>query len=159
VAYFSEKKDAIPIVFMHGWPGSFIEFLPMLENVRKQYDAKNLPYHIIIPSLPGYTLSAPLPTDKNWTMELSAEIIHKLMINLGFEKYLAQGGDVGSFEARILAHEHEECVAIHREYLYISSSGYNEADSMYESEHVRNPRPTRHGQNHRLRETSPRKSG
>jgi microsomal epoxide hydrolase len=119
VAYFSEKTDAIPIVFMHGWPGSFIEFLPMLENIMKQYNQKNLPYHIIIPSLPGYTLSAGLPTDKNWTMEASAEIIHKLMINLGFEKYIAQGGDVGSFEARILAHEHEECVAIHCTYSHM----------------------------------------
>ncbi|KAF1914142.1 Alpha/Beta hydrolase protein [Ampelomyces quisqualis] len=113
VAYFSEKKDAIPIVFMHGWPGSFIEFLPMLANIRKQYGRKNLPYHIIVPSLPGYPLSAGLPTDKNWTMEASAHIIHKLMTNLGFEKYLAQGGDVGSFEARILAHEHDACVGIH----------------------------------------------
>lgn len=113
VAYFSEKKDAIPIVFMHGWPGSFVEFLPMLGNIRKQYSPKNLPYHIIVPSLPGYPLSAGLPTDKNWTMEASAHIIHKLMTNLGFEKYLAQGGDVGSFEARILAHEHDACVGIH----------------------------------------------
>lgn len=95
VALFSEKKDAIPIVFMHGWPGSFIEFLPMVDIIRKQYEKKNLPYHIIVPSLPGYTLSAGLPTDKNWTMEESAKIIHKSLRNLGFEQYLAQGGDVG----------------------------------------------------------------
>ncbi|OAK97864.1 alpha/beta-hydrolase [Phaeosphaeriaceae sp. SRC1lsM3a] len=113
VALFSEKKDAIPIVFMHGWPGSFIEFLPMVDIIRKQYEKKNLPYHIIVPSLPGYTLSAGLPTDKNWTMEESAKIIHKSLRNLGFEQYLAQGGDVGSFEARILAHDYEECVGIH----------------------------------------------
>jgi microsomal epoxide hydrolase len=113
VALFSEKKDAIPIVFMHGWPGSFIEFLPMAELIRKQYEKKDLPYHIIIPSLPGYTLSAPLPTDKNWTMEASSVIIHKLMTNLGFEKYLAQGGDVGSFEARLLARDFDACVGIH----------------------------------------------
>lgn len=113
VALFSEKKDAIPIIFMHGWPGSFIEFLPMLDIIRKKWEKKDLPYHIIVPSLPGYTLSAELPTDKNWTMEESANILHKLMMNLGFEKYLAQGGDVGSFEARLLAHGNEECVGIH----------------------------------------------
>jgi microsomal epoxide hydrolase len=113
IAIFSEKKDAVPIVFMHGWPGSFVEFLPMLALIKEQYSKKDLPYHIIVPSLPGYTLSAGLPTDKNWTMEDSARVINTLMTNLGFEKYLAQGGDVGSFEARILAQTQDECVGIH----------------------------------------------
>ncbi|CAO2658070.1 Nn.00g073300.m01.CDS01 [Neocucurbitaria sp. VM-36] len=113
VALFSEKKDAIPLVFMHGWPGSFIEFLPMLELIKERYSAKDLPYHIIVPSLPGYTLSSSGPADKNWTMEDTARIIHQLMLNLGFDKYIAQGGDIGSFEARILAQEYDACVGIH----------------------------------------------
>jgi pimeloyl-ACP methyl ester carboxylesterase len=114
IGLFSEHKDAIPIVFIHGWPGSFIEFLPMLEVIKKQYEGKELPYHLIVPSLPGYTLSTGLPTDQNWTMQDSARIINTLMKNLGFNKYLAQGGDVGSFESRILAHTYDECVGIHR---------------------------------------------
>jgi pimeloyl-ACP methyl ester carboxylesterase len=119
VGHFSERKDAVPIVFMHGWPGSFIEFLPMLSLIRDKWSKKDLPYHIIVPSLPGYTLSAGTqPVDKNWTMEDSAEIIHKLMTNLGFEKYLAQGGDVGSFEARLLAQDKDGCVGIHRMLTY-----------------------------------------
>jgi microsomal epoxide hydrolase len=107
VALFSERKDAIPIVFMHGWPGSFIEFLPMLELIKEQYQKKDLPYHIVVPSLPGYTLSAGLPIDS---------IIHQLMTNLGFEKYIAQGGDVGSFEALLLAHQKDACVGVHRKW-------------------------------------------
>jgi microsomal epoxide hydrolase len=114
VGLFSDKKDAIPIVFLHGWPGSFIEFLPMLKVIKDKYEKKDLPYHIIVPSLPGYTLSTELPTDKNWTMQDTARVIHKLMTNLGFEKYLAQGGDVGSFEARLLAQDYDACVGIHR---------------------------------------------
>jgi microsomal epoxide hydrolase len=86
----------------------------VLELIKAQYEKKNLPYHIIVPSLPGYTLSAGLPTDRNWTMEASAHIIHQLMTNLGFEKYLAQGGDVGSLEALLLAHHHDACIGIHR---------------------------------------------
>ncbi|KAF1851359.1 epoxide hydrolase-like protein [Cucurbitaria berberidis CBS 394.84] len=113
VALFSEKKDAIPIVFLHGWPGSFIEFLPMLQLIGKQYSAKDLPYHIIVPSLPGYTLSSSGPADKNWTMEDTARIINQLMLNLGFEKYIAQGGDVGSFEAMILSQGYDTCVGVH----------------------------------------------
>ncbi|KAJ4333678.1 hypothetical protein N0V87_007434 [Didymella glomerata] len=113
VALFSEKQDAVPIQFLHGWPGSFIEFLPMLDNIRKQYpDAKTLPYHIIVPSLPGYPLS-PRPTDREFTMEESSAVLNQLMVNLGFSKYIAQGGDVGSFNARLSAMNHDECVGIH----------------------------------------------
>ncbi|KAJ8114567.1 hypothetical protein OPT61_g3578 [Boeremia exigua] len=113
VALFSEKKDAIPIQFLHGWPGSFIEFLPMLSLIREQYpSAKDLPYHIIVPSLPGYPLS-PRPTDRDFSLAESAAVLNKLMVNLGFSKYLTQGGDVGSFTAQIQAFEHKECVGIH----------------------------------------------
>lgn len=113
VALFSEKKDAVPIQFLHGWPGSFIEFLPMLTLIRDQYpSAKDLPYHIIVPSLPGYPLS-PRPTDREWSMVESTAALNQLMVNLGFPKYIAQGGDVGSFVARLAARNHEECVGIH----------------------------------------------
>lgn len=116
VALFSEKKDAVPIQFLHGWPGSFIEFLPMLEVIRKQYSAKDLPYHIIVPSLPGYPLSA-RPTSKEWSLEDSSRVLNQLMLNLGFERYLAQGGDVGSFLARLSAQSHEACVGIHLNFM------------------------------------------
>lgn len=115
VALFSEKKDAIPIVFMHGWPGSFIEFLPMCDLIRNQYSAKDLPYHIIVPSLPGYTLSLVQSAEKEWKLEDSARIMNQLMLNLGFDGYLAQGGDVGSFEARLMAQTYDACVGVHRE--------------------------------------------
>jgi microsomal epoxide hydrolase len=114
IGLFSDRKDAIPIIFMHGWPGSFIEFLPLLQVVQKQYpDAKDRPYHIVVPSLPGYTLSSSGPNDKNWTMEDSARVLNTLMVKLGFERYLAQGGDVGSFQARLLARDYNECVGMH----------------------------------------------
>lgn len=115
VALLSEKKDAIPIVFMHGWPGSFIEFLPMLGLIKEKYSSSDLPYHIIVPSLSGYTLSSS-PLDKDWTKFDTARIVDKLMNNLGFSKYVAQGGDVGSFVATVLATQYDSCVAIHREH-------------------------------------------
>ncbi|KAH7145373.1 epoxide hydrolase N terminus-domain-containing protein [Dactylonectria estremocensis] len=49
-ALFSTKKDAIPIIFMHSWPGSFIEFLPMTNRLVKKYTPVTLPYHIVVPS-------------------------------------------------------------------------------------------------------------
>ncbi|KAF2789207.1 epoxide hydrolase-like protein [Melanomma pulvis-pyrius CBS 109.77] len=113
IALFSEKKDAIPIIFMHGWPGSFIEFLPMLGLIRDKYAAKDLPYHIIVPSLPGFTLSSGGPLDRDWTPTDSARIMDKMMRELGFSKYLAQGGDVGSIVGTILVTAYDSCVGVH----------------------------------------------
>jgi microsomal epoxide hydrolase len=114
VALFSEKKDAIPVVLLHGWPGSFIEFLPMASLLRDKYPARDMPYHIIIPSVPGYTLSGGGPLDKEWRIPDSARVLHTLMLNLGFEKYVAHGGDVGSFLAATMAAAYEQCVGLHR---------------------------------------------
>ncbi|KAI4953675.1 hypothetical protein J4E91_002523 [Alternaria rosae] len=113
VALFSEKKDAIPIIFMHGWPGSFLEFLPMLALIKEKYSAKDLPYHIVVPSLPGYTLSTVQSIEKDWTMADSARVMHQLMLNLGFNKYLAQGGDVGSFTAQLMSTTYDSCLGLH----------------------------------------------
>ncbi|KAF2707262.1 epoxide hydrolase-like protein [Pleomassaria siparia CBS 279.74] len=113
IALFSDKEDAIPIIFMHGWPGSFVEFLPMLKLICDKYPAKDLPYHIIVPSLPGYTLSSGGPVDRDWTLADSARVLDSLMKKLGFSKYLAQGGDVGSFLATTMAHSFDSCVGLH----------------------------------------------
>lgn len=116
IGMFSEKKDAVPIVFMHGWPGSFVEFLPILGLLREKYSTKDLPYHIVVPSLPGYTLSSGGPLDRDWTVKDTARVIDKLMNNLGFTKYIAQGGDVGSFVGTTLALDYDSCVAVHCNY-------------------------------------------
>ncbi|ORY12398.1 epoxide hydrolase-like protein [Clohesyomyces aquaticus] len=114
VGLFSKKKDAIPIVFLHGWPGSFLEFLPMCSLIREKYpSAEEMPYHIIVPSLTGYTLSSGGPLDKDWTTADTTRVMHQLMLNLGFSKYIAQGGDIGSFVARIMGLVYEECVGVH----------------------------------------------
>ncbi|KAF7846051.1 hypothetical protein BT93_L5425, partial [Corymbia citriodora subsp. variegata] len=113
-ALFSEKEDAIPIAFYHGWPGSFLEFLPMMDHIRKTYSPKDLPYHIIVPSLPGYTYSSGPPTDRNYTIDDAPIIMNKLMCEIGFESgYLAQGGDLGSSVARFSAVRFDACKGFH----------------------------------------------
>ncbi|KAF2200651.1 epoxide hydrolase-like protein [Delitschia confertaspora ATCC 74209] len=112
VALFSEKKDAIPILFMHGWPGSFLEFLPICELLKEKYPSADSPYHVIVPSLPGYTFSGG-SVDKDWTIPDVSRIMDQLMRNLGFEKYIAQGGDVGSFVAHELAVKYDGCAGVH----------------------------------------------
>lgn len=121
-ALFSKKPDAIPIVLFHGWPGSFLEFFPIMDLVRKKYSPEELPYHIIAPSLPGYTLSDPPPLDREWRLADSARIMHKLLLSLGFGEtgYIVQGGDVGSMIARTIAVTYAECKAMHLNFMFMS---------------------------------------
>lgn len=114
-ALFSERADAVPLVLLHGWPGSFLEFLGMLAILKNKYTPKDLPYHVIVPSLPGYAFSTGPPLDKDWKGEDTARIIHKLLVGLGFGSgYVTQGGDIGSFISRILAAKYDACKAMHR---------------------------------------------
>ncbi|TDZ35744.1 putative epoxide hydrolase [Colletotrichum spinosum] len=119
-ALFSKKQDAIPVIFMHGWPGSFLEFFPMLDLLLGKYSPDTLPYHVIVPSLPGYGLSsASVPLDKEIRVDQVAGVMHQLMLDLGFGGgYAAQGGDVGSFLARLMAANYAECKAFHLNMLF-----------------------------------------
>ncbi|KAL4937998.1 hypothetical protein BDV06DRAFT_226412 [Aspergillus oleicola] len=113
-ALFSEKADAIPIVLLHGWPGSYFEFLPMLQLFKDEYNPSTLPYHLIVPSLPGYAFSSGPPLDRNFTNDDSARIIDQLMRGLGFGSgYVSQGGDIGSRIARLLGVYYNSCKAVH----------------------------------------------
>ncbi|KAF2121666.1 Alpha/Beta hydrolase protein [Lophiotrema nucula] len=112
-ALFSERSDAIPIALFHGWPGSFLEFVPILSLLRQKYTPKTLPYHIIVPSLPGYTLSTPPPLEKNWGISDTARIMHSTLLSLGFSAYVVQGGDIGSYVSRQIAATYPECKAMH----------------------------------------------
>ncbi|KAJ5614431.1 hypothetical protein N7528_008085 [Penicillium herquei] len=111
---FSERKDAIPILLIHGWPGSFLEFLSILELFRNEYTPSTLPYHLIVPSLPGYTFSSGPPLDRNFGTQDIARVLDQLMRNIGFESgYVAQGGDIGSRIARELVVDYESCKVVH----------------------------------------------
>ncbi|KAF7968873.1 hypothetical protein HWV62_29144 [Athelia sp. TMB] len=112
-ALFSEKADAIPIMLLHGWPGSFFEFLSILTLMRTRYTPATLPYHLVAPSMPGYTFSSRPPLDREFDTVDVARIFNKLMLGLGFGGgYVAQGGDFGSKVARILGVTYGSCKAI-----------------------------------------------
>ncbi|KAF2709089.1 alpha/beta-hydrolase [Pleomassaria siparia CBS 279.74] len=113
VALFSRNPRAIPLALFHGWPGSFLEFLPILSLLRDKYTPETLPYHIIVPSLPGYTLSSPPPLDRDWQIADTARVMHRLLLSLGFDKYVVQGGDIGSYVSRTMAVTYPECLGVH----------------------------------------------
>ena len=114
LALFSEKEDAIPIAFFHGWPGSILEFYDILDILKNRHTPKDLPYHVIVPSLPGYCYSSGPPLDKDYATDIATGAMHNLMVGLGFGSgYLAQGGDIGSFVSRLLASGYEACKGMH----------------------------------------------
>jgi microsomal epoxide hydrolase len=110
-ALFSKRDNAIPLLYMHGWPGSHFEFLDILTLYREKYSSpEDLPYHIIAVSLPGWTLSSGPPLTKDFGMEDIGRIMNKLMLGLGFGSgYVLQGGDIGSFTAAIMSGTYDEC--------------------------------------------------
>lgn len=94
--------------------GSYFEFLPLLRLFRDEYSPEALPYHLIVPSLPGYAFSSGPPLDKDFTTADCARIIDQLMRGLGFESgYVSQGGDIGSKISRILAVNYDRCKGEH----------------------------------------------
>lgn len=114
LALFSEKTDAIPLAFFHGWPGSICEFLDILDILKQRYSPKDLPYHIIVPSLPGYGYSSGPPLDKDYGIDVAAGALNNLMVGLGFGSgYLVQGGDLGSFMSRMLVMSSDACKGMH----------------------------------------------
>ncbi|KAI8719897.1 EHN domain-containing protein [Fusarium sp. LHS14.1] len=117
MAIFSANPRAIPALFLHGWPGSVVESLPLMLHLKSQFDANpaGFGYHIIVPSLIGFGWSSPPPKSKDFRFEDNARLLSKLMTNLGFSKtgYVAQGGDIGSFLACHLAAHDPACKLVH----------------------------------------------
>jgi pimeloyl-ACP methyl ester carboxylesterase len=97
----SENAEAIPIILSHGWPYTFVEMLPLLDELGD--------FHVVVPSLPGYGWSA-LPADGPVTGPTMAEPLHQLMRDLGYDRYLTYGEDVGSGLSDWLAALHPEAV-------------------------------------------------
>lgn len=78
-------------------------------------------YHFIVPSLAGWAYSSPPPLDREFAVKDIAKIINGLMVGLGFDKYIAQGGDIGSMVAVDLGVNHDACSgksSLHRFFIF-----------------------------------------
>jgi pimeloyl-ACP methyl ester carboxylesterase len=95
----SQHDDALPLVINHGWPGSVIEQLkiiePLIDPTAHGASASDA-FHLVIPSMPGYGFSGK-PSDTGWGPERMARAWAELMDRLGYTRYVAQGGDWGAF--------------------------------------------------------------
>jgi pimeloyl-ACP methyl ester carboxylesterase len=101
----SKHKDALPLIITHGWPGSIIELMKIVEPLTnptahgaKASDA----FHMVIPSLPGYGFSGK-PTTTGWDPVRISHAWIELMKRLGYTKYVAQGGDWGALITDLMA--------------------------------------------------------
>jgi epoxide hydrolase len=112
----SAHADAFPVLLMHGWPGSVVEFLdviPRLTDPEAHDGSAADAFHVIAPSLPGYGFSEPTRT-RGWGPSRVAAAFTELMDRLGYTRYGAQGGDWGAQVAtRIGALDPQHCVGIH----------------------------------------------
>src|SRR5262245_55662807 len=101
----SKGSNALPLVIVHGWPGSFVELHkiigPLTDPVALGGRAEDA-FHVVCLSLPGFGFSSK-PNERGWSSQRMAEVTAKLMARLGYERYGAQGGDWGSGIARWLA--------------------------------------------------------
>jgi len=119
IHYILEKgsgSKAMPLLLMHGWPGSIVEFLHIIEKLahpEKFGGKEENAFDVIVPSLPGFGFSG-TPKRPIGPRKMS-EVLNNLMVkNLGYKNYLAQGGDWGATICNWLAYDYSKtCKAIH----------------------------------------------
>jgi epoxide hydrolase len=112
----SPEPTAMPLVLTHGWPGSTVEFMdvigPLTDPVAHGGEAADA-FHVVVPSLPGYGFSDK-PARTGWGVERIATAWDELMGRLGYERYVAQGGDWGAIVTTAVgAQALGRCVGIH----------------------------------------------
>ena len=108
----SEEANATPLMLIHGWPGSFVEFLNVIEpltNPVKHGGKADQAFSLVIPSLPGFGFSGPT-TEDGWNDGRIAKALHELMQRLGYTKYGVQGADAGAVIAPEIARQNPDSV-------------------------------------------------
>jgi len=109
----SAEPEARPLIISHGWPGSIVEFLHVIDPLRDPVAHGGAPedaFHVVAPSLPGYGWSGPT-TDAGWDPARIADCFAALMERLGYDHYVAQGGDWGSMITTQMGLRHAERLA------------------------------------------------
>ncbi|AGB33026.1 epoxide hydrolase [Natrinema pellirubrum DSM 15624] len=126
----SPESDATPLVLSHGWPGSVTEFLdvlgPLTDPAAHGGDPADA-FHVVAPSLPGFGFSGPTG-ERGYDVPRIADVVADLMARLGYDRYVAQGGDWGALVAALLGANYPDRVdAIHTNMLFLNPSSL-EAD-------------------------------
>lgn len=112
----SPEPSAVPLIITHGWPGSFAEFIdvvgPLTDPASYGGDPADA-FHVVVPSIPGYGFSGSTG-QPGWDVKRVARAWAQLMSQLGYERYVAQGGDWGSAISMELGlHDPEHVIGVH----------------------------------------------
>jgi pimeloyl-ACP methyl ester carboxylesterase len=112
----SPHEDALPLVISHGWPGSIVEFHkvigPLVNPTQHGGDASDA-FHVVCPSLPGYGFSDK-PTTTGWNVDRIGGAWDELMLRIGYDRYVAQGGDWGAMVTTAIGLQNRgHCRGIH----------------------------------------------
>lgn len=103
----SPHRDALPLILTHGWPGSVVEFMeiigPLSDPTRYGGRAEDA-FHVVAPSLPGFAFSDK-PVETGWDVSRIARAWATLMQRIGYDRWVAQGGDWGAGVTHALAHQ------------------------------------------------------
>ncbi|KAI1320902.1 Alpha/Beta hydrolase protein [Xylariaceae sp. FL0255] len=109
----SESRDAIPLLFIHGWPGSFYEVSKILPLLKQSEENGGPAFHVVAPSLPNFGFSSRI-NSPGFGIRQYADTCHELMQMLGYKRYASQGGDWGSTISLTIGSFHPESLrAIH----------------------------------------------
>jgi pimeloyl-ACP methyl ester carboxylesterase len=126
----SEHEDALPLILTHGWPGSVIELLKIIDpltNPTAHGGNASDAFHVVIPSMPGYGYSGK-PTAPGWGPDHMATAWVELMKRLGYDRFVAQGGDWGAIVTDLMgANAPPELAGIHSDMPGIISPGLAQA--------------------------------
>jgi pimeloyl-ACP methyl ester carboxylesterase len=122
----SAHEAALPLVITHGWPGSVLELLdcigPLTDPTAHGGRAEDA-FHLVLPSLPGYGFSAE-PAEPGWSVARIARAWAELMGRLGYDRFVAQGGDVGAAVTDTMARQAPAgLVGIHLNFLRNALAG------------------------------------
>ena len=106
----SPHEDALPLIMTHGWPGSVVELLetvgPLTDPTAHGGDAEDA-FHLVLPSIPGYGFGGQ-PAEVGWDAARIGQAWAELMKRLGYDRYVAQGGDRGAVVTDAMARQAPE---------------------------------------------------
>ncbi len=117
----SSRADATPLILSHGWPGSVFEFLHLIEPLTNPPNDAPA-FHVVVPSLPGYGFSQ-APANPISPRRIGAYFSTLMTDALGYERFIAQGGDWGGIISASMALDCEACQALHINIMGWSSPG------------------------------------
>ncbi|KAL5532422.1 hypothetical protein ACEPAF_5992 [Sanghuangporus sanghuang] len=131
----SPRSDAIPLILLHGWPGTFFDFHRIIEPLTNPGKPDLPAFHVVVPSLPGYFLST-LPRRSNMNIDHIATILNELMTTvLGYKNYVGQGGDWGSMILRMMGSMYPDQLSLtHYNMFYTGVAPDNDLSCYSESE-------------------------